>query len=379
VNEKIYDKANSILELRGINKEKERILKEIKEQKDSLVVKEDPILQQALEDLFSTTIKNSTCKKEFYLRDHVVEEMSKLDKSDYLRYLRYRYVYDVYSVIHKTTEYPPVVQIEPTSICNYRCVFCYQTDARLTDKKNGHMGVMSLNLFKNVIDQLEGNVEGITLASRGEPTINKKLPEFLSYMSGKFLATKLNTNAYFLNEKMIHSILETDLQTLVFSADAVAEPLYSKLRVNGSLEKVLGNIDKFHQIKEQQYPNSKIITRVSGVRYSDQQDIVEMENFWQKYVDQVALVDYNPWENVYDAKKKHIITPCSDLWRRMFIWWDGRVAPCDVDYLTTLSEESIFDTKLKDVWNGGMYSALRKQHIAGKRQSLEPCSRCVVI
>ena len=42
----------------------------------------------------------------------------------------------------------------------------------------------------------------------------------LSYMSGKFLASKVNTNAYFLDEEMSHSILQAGLQTLVFSADA---------------------------------------------------------------------------------------------------------------------------------------------------------------
>jgi len=379
MNDKIYDKANSILELRGIGKKRQQILGEIKLQKKSITVKDDLTLQKVIKDLFSLEQDKKNIKEKFYLRDHVVEEMSRLDPSNYLRYLRYRYRYDLYPATYKTAEYPPLVQIEPTSICNYRCVFCYQIDNRLTDKKNGHMGVMSLDLFKNLIDQLEGNVEGVTLASRGEPTVNKKLPEFLSYMSGKFLATKINTNAYLLNEKMIHAILEADLQTLVFSADAASEPLYSKLRVNGNLERVLGNIEKFHQIKAQQYPDSKVIMRVSGVSYNKQQNMGEMEKFWTKYVDQVAFVDYNPWENVYDAEKKNITTSCSDLWRRMFVWWDGKVAPCDVDYLTTLSEESVLNNSISEIWNGEMYRNLRKKHLAEKRQSLEPCSRCVVV
>jgi len=300
---KVYDKSNSILELRGLVEKRQSIIDVINSQKSSSIVKNDPLLKQAISDLLSFG-KDSDIhdKKVFYLRDHVVEEMSRLDVSQYLRYLRYRYSYEIYPAIKKTTNYPPLVQIEPTSICNYRCVFCYQTDARLSDKKNGHMGVMSLELFKDIIDQLEGNVEGVTLASRGEPTVNKRLGEFLQYMSGKFLATKINTNAYLLNEKIIHSILEADLQTLVFSADAASEPLYSKLRVNGDLERVLKNIDKFHQIKENQYPNSQLITRVSGVRYNDQQNMKDMEGFWQEYVDQVAFVDYNPWENVITPK-----------------------------------------------------------------------------
>lgn len=376
--QKIYNKANSILELRGVNKKRKDILDTIFSQKDTHPLKSDSVIKLVIKELFSTT-ELGTNKSNFYLRDHVVEEMAKIDKSDYFRYLKYRYKYDVFPVTHELTNFPPLVQIEPTSICNYRCVFCYQTDPKLSNKKNGQMGVMDLDLFKNLIDQLDGNVEAVTLASRGEPTVNKKLPEFLQYMTGKFLASKINTNASLLDEKMIHAILKADLQTLVFSADAASDPLYSKLRVGGSLDKVLGNIENFHKIKESQYPKSKIITRVSGVKYNDEQNIDDMEEFWKKYVDQVAFVDYNPWENVYDSNKNDIKTPCSDLWRRMFIWWDGKIAPCDVDYLTTLINDSAIKNTIPEIWNGDMYKELRLKHINGNRGLLEPCSRCVFI
>ena len=49
-----------------------------------------------------------------------------------------------------------------------------------------------------------------------------------------------------------------------------------------------------------------------------------MQKFWGSLVDQVAFVNYVPWENVYDSKLIEIPSPCTDLWRRMFIWWDGQ-------------------------------------------------------
>jgi len=375
----IYDKANSILEIRGIEEKREEILNHLRTYHSKIenLSTDDP-LRKVLEDLFGDTHDEAQTTK-FFLRDHVVEEMARLDSSYYERYLRYRYAYELYPITHHVDRFPPLVQIEPTSICNYRCVFCYQIDPRLSNKKNGHMGIMSFDTFKQVIDQLEGNLEGVTLASRGEPTVNKNLPQMLAYMSGKFLATKINTNAFLLDERMSHAILEADLQTLVFSADAAAEPLYSQLRVNGDLERVVRNIERFHDIKEKHYSGSKLITRVSGVRFHGEQNIGEMEKFWNRYVDQVAFVDYNPWENVYDADKKGVDVPCSDLWRRLFIWWDGKVAPCDVDYLTTLSNESLKDSSISEIWNSQIYQQLRERHLAGDRQKLEPCSRCVVV
>ena len=96
------------------------------------------LLGKALEDLFQ--IVHNEEKFKFDLREHVIEEMSRLDVNDYERYLRYRYSYEIYPFTHKVSKYPPVVQIEPTSVCNFRCVFCYQTDQRLSNKKKWSYG-----------------------------------------------------------------------------------------------------------------------------------------------------------------------------------------------------------------------------------------------
>ena len=134
-------------------------------------------------------------------------------------------------------DYPPFLQIEPTYICNYRCVFCYQTDNFFNKRSNGFMGHMTLDVFKKIIDQAEGHIEFISLASRGEPLLCPDIKKMLSYTKDKFLNLKINTNASLLDEKMSYAILESGVRTLVFSADAADGALYSKLRVNGKLEK----------------------------------------------------------------------------------------------------------------------------------------------
>ena len=62
------------------------------------------------------------------------------------------------------------------------------------------MGLMTLDLFKRIIDQAEGNCEAVTLASRGEPLLNPRISDMLGYAAGKFLALKVNSNASVLEE-----------------------------------------------------------------------------------------------------------------------------------------------------------------------------------
>ena len=98
---------------------------------------------------------------------------------------------------------------------------------------------MKLDLFKKIIDEIEGKVQFVTLASRGEPLVSKDINEMIKYTSGKFLNLKINSNASLLNEEKIHTILSSNVKTMVFSADAADSDLYKKLRVNGSLEKTV--------------------------------------------------------------------------------------------------------------------------------------------
>ena len=377
-----YIKNNSFLDLDikskgSINNIDHRVKNIFSNKKyfDTLSNYQKEVLNKIKIDLFENQNKST----KFKLSSNVIEEIKTLDDNKVLIYLFHRYRYEMYPQLNLLDSFPPYLQIEPSSICNYRCVFCFETDKSFTDKKKGHMGTMSLELFKNIVDQAFGNIEFISIASRGEPLVSKKIIEMLKYTENKFLNLKINTNASLLTEDICHAILSDTVKTVVFSADAADEELYKKLRVNGNLENVLKRIRMFNNIKLKHYPKSKIITRVSGVKVNSEQNFDQMKSFWGELVDQVAFVDYNPWENIYNSPVKNIKKPCSDLWRRMFIWWDGKINPCDVDYKSNLKVGNINDLSVTKAWNSEEYNNLRDKHLNKKRSELIPCRSCVQI
>lgn len=382
---KTYKKKDSFVKLENkknfaINSLNKTIITALNKENiiNSLNNDEKDIIKNLKKDFLNNSKENDP--KIFKLKENTIAEINTFSESkDIIKYLIHRYKYEIFPVIKKISDYPPLVQIEPSSICNFRCVFCFETDKTFTDKKSGHMGTMKLELFKKIIDEIEGKVQFVTLASRGEPLVSKEINEMIKYTSGKFLNLKINTNASLLTEEKIHAILSSNVKTMVFSADAADSDLYKKLRVNGSLEKTIANIKKFKEIHNKHYTNNKIITRVSGVKFSKEQNFEEMKNLWGDLVDQVAFVDYNPWENSYEKKPNGLSTPCSDLWRRMFIWWDGKINPCDVDYKSKLSVGNVMNKKIDNLWNSDFYNNLRKKHLENKRQSISPCNSCTVI
>jgi len=379
---KTYKKFNSFFDLKIKDKADQKIfLNKLRKVIDEQIIKKDlskhekKIFSDILDDLYKDNTNNDI---KFSLSPNVIKEIQTLEEKHIINYLIHRYRYEIYPQLKIKDDYPPYLQIEPTSICNYRCVFCYQTDNTFNKRSQGHMGHMNFETFKTIVDQAVGNIEFISLASRGEPLLCPDIKKMLAYTKDKFLNLKINTNASLLDEKMSYAILESGVKTLVFSADAADSKLYEQLRVNGELKKIVKNIEKFQEIRSKHF-NSNIITRVSGVKVNEKQNIKDMDRFWGNLVDQVAFVNYIPWENVYDSKELNIQKPCSDLWRRMFVWWNGDTNPCDVDYKSQLKVGNIKNSDINMLWNSEKYTSLREKHNMKDRKNVSPCNKCNVV
>ena len=100
---------------------------------------------------YKKKIKNIKFNKEdYFLNGQDLLKISKINNEDLLRFLLYKYKYSIYPSLFKVDKYPPNIQIEPTSICNFRCVMCYQADKSFSNKSNGYMGHMTLELLKKL-------------------------------------------------------------------------------------------------------------------------------------------------------------------------------------------------------------------------------------
>lgn len=334
------------------------------------------VLPLALQELAAEPVTGGTA---FHLTPFVADEMSLLTDLELPRYIYHRYRYDIYPARRLLDAYPPYIQIEPSSVCNYRCPFCYQREKTFSAPNSGFMGSMSLKFFKSIVDQIAGHIEFGSLASRGEPLICPDIDAMVTYCAGKFLNLKMNTNGALLNERHAHALLSGGIQTLVFSIDASNPDDYRRWRVNGDYDKVRRNIEAFQRLRERQYSTTRLITRVSGVLMDPaRQSLKAMVDAWGDLVDQIAFVKYNPWENVYEAEGSGISEPCSDLWRRLFVWYDGTVNPCDTDYHSTLAVGRLPETGISGVWTSARYQQCRLLHAENCRAALEPCRRCSV-
>ena len=105
--------------------------------------KEKEIINKILNSYEKISINTKLNEDDMILENQELLEFKKLSEKNYARYLIYRYKYNVYPKIKIIDEFPPCVQIEPTSICNFRCVMCYQADRTFSSKSNGFMAILT--------------------------------------------------------------------------------------------------------------------------------------------------------------------------------------------------------------------------------------------
>ena len=297
-----------------------------------------------------------------------------------IKYLIFRYKFYIAGKNKINLGYPPYLLIEPVSTCNLRCPFCFQTDKSFTKKP--YMGVIDFDFFKKIIDQADKLETGaITIASRGEPTMHKQYIEMLEYINQKenIFEIKTNTNGTYLTEKMCHAIFKNNVTQIVISSDHYIKKDYERLRLGSNFEKVVKNVDMLFNIRKKFYPDSFTEIRISGIDNERNLDREKFRNFWIKRCDHVTtsfpLERWNTYEN---EVLPNIKDPCENLWDRMYVWFDGKVNPCDADYKSYLSYGSAKEYDLKELWNNKVISKTREQHVKKNRNEINPCDRCGV-
>lgn len=296
------------------------------------------------------------------------------DSSVLKRELLGRFLYDSTACGKQyCSDYPPLIHIELSSVCNYKCPFCYQSGDHYTS-----CGFMDLDLFKKIIDQIDNKVPYITFSVRGEPTMHPNFIEAMKYLQGKnFLDIKLNTNGSLLNEDKINAILDV-CHTLVFSIDSLDPKVYPTFRIGGDFDTVFNNIDTVNRLRDKHPRKNKIKTRISGV-FCDG-EIQSGDNFDEDahpLCDEVSRIDYYEWKDVYVLEKHSNTKSCIEPFHRTFIYCDGTPAICDIDYNNNMGKDipkiSDYFTVL-DAWK--YLEKFRKIHSDGNRQCLVPCDRC---
>jgi radical SAM protein with 4Fe4S-binding SPASM domain len=288
---------------------------------------------------------------------------------------------------------PTALSIEPTTSCNLRCPEC-PSGLRSFSRPTG---MLQGQLFERIIDQTKGHLTWLHLYFQGEPFLNPRFLEMVSYADSKRIFTSTSTNAHYLDEKQVTEILKSGLKQLIVSMDGITQEVYEQYRKGGNLEKVQQGLQlliternksgqKFPRIvlqflvtgqNEHQLPDLKTWAKAIGVDELQLKttQIYNFENGSDLIPEDLGYSRYVPIGNGKWKLKKEIENKCWRMWQGAVVTWDGKVVPCcfDKDGSHVMGELKI--QSFSKIWNSSAYFNFRKQLLADRRE-IEMCRNC---
>jgi len=287
---------------------------------------------------------------------------------------------------------PPAISVEPTNRCNLKCPECPSGTGKLTRP----LGVLSLNDFKDFVDQVYKKSFYLQLFFQGEPYINKNLPEMTRYARQKNMYVAVSTNGILLKGKTVEEMLKNPPDKLILSVDGLDQATYEIYRQGGRLSDVKENLSEIIKKKRELNLKKPYIELQFIVMKQNEHQIEDVINFGRKEgCDKVVLktMQVGSYENALmflpenqkysryslaDGElkiKNKLKNHCFALWRSSVVTWDGKVAPCCFDKDAKYETGSLLKNKFNDIWKGKKYNDFR-QAVLNNRQSINICRNC---
>lgn len=293
------------------------------------------------------------------------------------RYLEYRKKWEINPKEKIVSEFPLHLDIEITSDCNLMCSHCFRHSRR------SGIGDMDFELFKKVIDEGEKyELCAMDPGWMGESFLHPQVIEMINYAKSKnLLDVMIHTNGTLIDEEISERILESGLDTIIFSVDAVTEETYNRVKYGSDFREVNENIQYLIDLKETrgaQKPN--IVVQMIDQKQSHE-ELMGFIHYWRARADTVRIAIYqSPDGKPYDKRRvqnsPETIFPCPQLWQRLVVAWDGTIYPCSGDNACREPLGSIHENSIHEIWHGERLNYLREKHKKYEADDIEACLHC---
>lgn len=285
--------------------------------------------------------------------------------------------------------YPPAVMIEPTNICNLKCPLCPSGNGTLTRER----GMMSLQNFKKIVDQIHRKIGMLILWNQGEPYLNPEFNRMVAYAAQKKLYTMTSTNA---SLPLDHeAIIRSGLDKIIISMDGISEETYNSYRINGNYALVLDNMRELIKAKKRLNSKTPYIVWQFIVMRQNEHEIpavrIQAKKLGVDCLEFKTVQIYKPEDVIYLPKDhklsrytaegqefelaNQLLNRCRRLWNQPVINWDGELSICCYDKDVLFQIGNVYEADFYQLWTSDKMNKIRAT-ILQDRQSLEICRNC---
>ncbi len=296
---------------------------------------------------------------------------------------------------------PFTLLIEPTGLCNFRCIQCFQSirDESYFTQTRMHM---PLERFRRIIEQLKAwegeKLKVLKLSLYGEPLLCHDFPEMLKIAREADIADRIETtsNVSLLTPEIAAAMVAQQLDYLrvsVYAADPTRHKevtqspimpaqIHENLRILQEIKRKTGSTRPFvspKMLESYGEENERFLAMYKDV--GDELYLDKPHNWIQ--VEDVAFVDKYYQEKSDSAKAdfQKNSTPkiaCPMAFTTMAVRANGDAAPCCVDFIGGTNLGNVDETPLRALWESKAWFEFQKMQLEGRKSENFSCSRCEI-
>ena len=292
---------------------------------------------------------------------------------------------------------PRRVTIETIFGCNAACRMCV-----INHPTPRRKAVMPQGLFEAIVDRLipyREHLQFFDLFGLGEPLLDPHIFTRIRHVkSKKFRSLAISTNADLLDEDKRHRLLDTGIDTVLFSVDGFRKETHENIRCGVNFERVIHNIRRTMELRDTHGYPTRFVVRF--IRRPDNRDEwPAYKAFWESLIspdkrDKVIAYNMHSWggeiaagEDILEScsfppeiKQQLSAAPCHHIFFNLLILSDGSVPLCSEDLLKadhSMGNATI--APLADIFNSSRFKNIRTLHVNGKKNQMMPCRECTVL
>ena len=310
--------------------------------------------------------------KDYFIISKKIENIRYfLSQGNLYKHLLDRFYWYLCPRLKWTSHFPKHIDIETSSACQMKCPMCAR---HLMD--NILTGNMDFDLYKRIVDECtREKVYSIKLSWRGEPLLNPKIVEMVTYAKKMGIPNvAFLSNGEPLNNEIIEDLIDAGLDWISFSFDGLGET-YERIRYPAKFEDTVEKILYMKKVREQKRLKKPLI-RVQSIWSAIKDNPEEYKMFWQGKADRVAFIsDQLRTGNMKDFQHDPNYI-CPSPWQRMCVAWDGKVTQCHADYMEGFILGDVTKKSLHGIWHDKPFTILREKMKNKKRLAFAPCRVC---
>lgn len=134
--------------------------------------------------------------------------------------------------------------------CNLECIMCHFSDPEFRKKP---VEKISPDQIKHLLNNIAPFLKRIVLSCGYEPLMNNEFPEVINTISHEFPHIRIEfvTNGTLLNESIRHSLIQNQINKVIFSIDGVTAKTVERIRKGATFESIIGNIKALNLLKKE--------------------------------------------------------------------------------------------------------------------------------